>query len=96
VRSLVERCCNHALKLAAGLQAIGYDVLNEVVLNQVVFACADEQSTRRALARLQNSGVAWLGATTWQGRFAARISVSSWATTDQDVEQTIAALANSY
>ncbi len=96
VQSLVERCCNHALNLAAGLRTIGYDVLNEVVLNQVVFACADEQTTRRALAQLQNNGVAWLGSTTWQGRFAARISVSSWATTDQDIEQTIAALANSY
>ena len=96
VQSLVERSCMHALKFAAGLRTIGYEVLNEVVLNQVVFASADEQRTRSALARFQSNGFAWLGPTTWQGRFAGRISVSSWATTDQDIDQTLAVLASAY
>ena len=66
--------------------------MNEVVLNQVVFAAADEATTRAALAHIQASGVAWLGPTAWHGRHAMRISVSSWATTAEDVERSLAVM----
>ena len=92
VEALVDRCCTHARHFAAGLTAAGYEVLNEVVLNQVVFAGADEATTKAALARIQSSGVTWLGPTTWRGRYAMRISVSSWATTADDVERSTAAM----
>jgi glutamate/tyrosine decarboxylase-like PLP-dependent enzyme len=93
VEALVDRNCAHASRFAAGLRAAGYDVMNDVVLNQVVFACADEAETRRALAHIQNSGVCWLGPTQWKGRFAMRISVSSWATTPDDVERSLVVMA---
>ena len=67
-------------------------MLNDVVLNQVVFACEDEARTRAALAHIQASGVCWLGPTHWRGRFAMRISVSSWATSSDDVEWSLAAM----
>jgi glutamate/tyrosine decarboxylase-like PLP-dependent enzyme len=89
VEELIDRCCAHARTFAEGLNACGYDVLNDVVLNQVAFACPSETQTRRALELIQRSGVAWLGPTTWKGRFAMRISVSSWATTSSDVERTL-------
>lgn len=89
VEALIDRCCAHARRFAEGLSAAGYEVMNEVVLNQVVFAAANEPLTRSALARIQASGVTWLGPTHWQGRFAMRISVSSWATTDRDVERSL-------
>lgn len=89
VEELVNRCCAHALTFADGLSACGYKVLNKVVLNQVVFACGTDPQTKQALAMIQESGVAWLGPTTWKGRYAMRISVSSWATTDADVERTL-------
>ena len=93
VEDLVDRCCDHARRFAEGLAAAGYEVLNEVVLNQVVFAGADETTTRAALARIQASGVTWLGPTHWRGRHAMRISVSSWATTGEDVERCVAVMA---
>ncbi len=93
VEELIDRCCLHAKRFADGLAGAGYDVLNEVVLNQVVFACESEPSTREALKFIQASGVTWLGPTHWKGRFAMRISVSSWATTNQDVEQSLAVMA---
>ena len=89
VEDLVDRSCAHARTFAEGLRRAGYEVLNDVVLNQVVFACEDEASTRAALARIQASGVTWLGPTTWRGRFSMRISVSSWATTEDDVERSL-------
>ena len=94
IEALVDRCCAHARTFARGLQAAGYQVLNEVVLNQVVFVARDEATTRAALARIQASGVTWIGPTTWRGRTAMRISVSSWATTADDVERSLAVMVD--
>lgn len=94
VEALIDRCCSHARRFAEGLAAAGYEVMNDVVLNQVVFAAEDEAATRAALARIQASGVTWLGPTTWRGRFAMRISVSSWATSADDVERSLRVMAD--
>ena len=93
VADIVERSCTHARQFAEGLRESGYEILNEVVLNQVVFGLPTEAATREALMRIQESGVTWLGPTTWKGRYAMRISVSSAATTANDVAQSIAAIA---
>lgn len=92
VAALIERCCQHATRFAEGLTAAGYEVLNDVVLNQVLVAFGDDEETRRVLAAVQEEGTCWCGGTVWQGRAAMRISVSSWATTGDDVEQSLAAI----
>ena len=74
------------------MTAAGVEVLNEVVLNQVVVAFGDDERTRRVIERIQGSGTCWCGGTNWRGRAAMRISVSSWATTTEDVERTIGAV----
>jgi len=89
---LVERCCRHAARFAAGLSAAGHEILNEVTLNQVLVRFGDDATTRRVIAALQADGTCWCGGTVWQGRTAMRISVSSWATTQQDVEHSLAAM----
>ncbi len=89
---LVDRNCTQAREFAARLAAAGYEVLNEVVLNQVLVAFGDDARTRRAVAALQAEGTCWCGITVWQGRTAMRISVSNWATTAADVERSIAAM----
>jgi hypothetical protein len=80
------------VRFAEGLRAAGHAVLNEVVLNQVLVSFADAETTRRVIAALQADGTCWCGATLWQGKTAMRISVSSWATTDEDVEKSLAAM----
>jgi glutamate/tyrosine decarboxylase-like PLP-dependent enzyme len=89
---LFERNCRQAARFAHGLRAAGYTILNEVVLNQVLVAFGDAERTRSVIAALQNEGTCWCGPTVWQGRTAMRISVSSWATTDDDVERSLAAM----
>ena len=89
---IVERTCAHAQRFAAGLKAAGYDVLNEVVLNQVLVSFGDPEKTTRVIARLQAEGTCWCGPTVWQGKTAMRISISSWATTEEDVEISLAAM----
>ncbi len=89
---IVERTCAHAQRFAAGLKAAGFDVLNEVVLNQVLVSFGDADKTARVIACLQADGVCWCGPTVWQGKSAMRISVSSWVTSEDDVEKSLAAV----
>ena len=94
VADLVDRCCAHARRFAAGVSELpGCEVLNEVVLNQVLFRFADDKTTKAALEWVQRSGEAWMGGTTWNGRAAIRLSVSNWRTTESDIDRTVAAFA---
>jgi hypothetical protein len=67
-------------------------VLNDVVLNQVLVSFGSAERTRRIIAAVQAEGTCWCSGTVWQGHTAMRISVSSWATTEEDVERSIAAI----
>ena len=92
VAGLVERSCSHARRLAAGLAALpGCEIVNDVVLNQVLVRFADDETTARVLASVQSSGEAWMSGTEWDGRVAVRLSVSSWRTSEHDVDRTVAA-----
>ncbi len=92
VAELVSRNCRQAQRFAEGLSAAGYTVLNDVVLNQVVVAFGDDETTARIIAAIQEDGTCWCGGTHWRGRGAMRISVSSWATRDEDVERSLDAI----
>ena len=89
---LVERNCAYAARFAEGFRAAGYEVLNEVSLNQVLVSFGDAEATRRVVAGVQAEGTCWCGGTVWQGRAAMRVSVSSWATTQEDVERSLEAI----
>jgi glutamate/tyrosine decarboxylase-like PLP-dependent enzyme len=92
VAEIVERTCAHAQRFAEELAGLpGFELLNEVVLNQVLFRFESDERTDDVVRRVQESGEAWLGGTVWDGRRAIRISVSNWQTSDEDVERTLAA-----
>jgi len=93
IRDIVERCCDHAQAFAVGIRELGAEVLNDVVLNQVLFRFATDDETNTILASVQQSGEAFMSGTTWDGRAAIRFSVSNWQTTDDDVRRTLAAYA---
>jgi glutamate/tyrosine decarboxylase-like PLP-dependent enzyme len=92
IADLIERDCRYASAFAAGLAAAGYEILNDVELNQVLVSFGDEETTRRVIAAIQDDGTCWAGVTVWQGRTAMRISVSGWSTTPDDVERSLAAM----
>lgn len=89
---IVERTSSHARRFAAGLNAAGYRILNDVVINQVLVSFGTAEQTLRTVARVQQDGVCWCGSTVWQGHTAMRISVSSWVTTEADVDRSLAAM----
>jgi len=98
IAELIERCCAHARRFADELAAAPHvEVLNDVVLNQVLVRFLDlagdhDQHTRSVIETVQNDGTCWLSGTTWHGMSAMRISISSWATTSDDVERSIQAI----
>jgi glutamate/tyrosine decarboxylase-like PLP-dependent enzyme len=89
---MIARCCRHARRFSEALKEAGYEVLNDVVLNQVLVSFGDPEKTSKIIADIQSDGTCWCGGTVWQGRTAMRISVSSWATTEEDVERSLDAI----
>ena len=85
VRELVERTCELAQLFAERLRAAGYEILNDVVINQALVSFGSAERTREVIRRVQEEGTCWCGGTVWQGKTAMRISVSSWATTVADI-----------
>jgi glutamate/tyrosine decarboxylase-like PLP-dependent enzyme len=92
LQDLIERNCQFAHRFAEGLRAAGYQILNEVTLNQVLVSFGSPEKTRRVIRAIQEEGTCWAGGTLWQGKTAMRISVSSWATTEEDVERSLEAM----
>ena len=90
--NLIDRTCAHARMFAEGLREAGAEILNEVVINQVLVSFGPPDLTRAVIAKVQQEGVCWCGGSEWQGRTAMRISVSSWATTADDVQASLAAI----
>jgi glutamate/tyrosine decarboxylase-like PLP-dependent enzyme len=92
LREMIERNCYQARLFAERLRSAGFTILNDVVLNQVLVSFGSEEDTLRVIADIQKEGTCWCGGTRWHGQAAMRISVSSWATTDEDVERSVAAM----
>lgn len=82
------------MRFAASLSAIdGILVGNDVVLNQVLVRFGDDDAkTGRVIDAVRRSGECWMGDTTWKGRRYMRISVSSWRTTEEDVDRSVQAI----
>lgn len=93
VGDLVSRNCRFARRFAERLEQAGCEILNDVVSNQVLVAFGGDEATRQVISAIQAEGTCWCGETIWQGRVAMRISVCSWATTEDDVEQSLSAMA---
>jgi glutamate/tyrosine decarboxylase-like PLP-dependent enzyme len=89
---MIDRCCANASRFAAGFREAGFEVLNDVVLNQVLVSFGDEATNREIIDEIQEEGTCWCGVTVWQGRTAMRISVSNWSTTEHDVDRSLAVI----
>jgi len=94
---LVERCCDAASRFAAAITELdGVELLNEVVLNQVLFRFDSDERTDEVLRRVQESGRVWMSGTTWDGRKAIRVSVSNWQTGNEEIDLAVDAFSQAY
>ena len=93
VADLVERMARHARAFADGIGEIeGAEVLNDVVYTQLCASFGSDERTRDVVRRVLADGTSWMSGSQWGGRAVLRISVSNWATTESDVERSLAAL----
>jgi glutamate/tyrosine decarboxylase-like PLP-dependent enzyme len=92
VADLIEDNCRMATRFAEKLQQAGFEIVNEVMLNQVLVSFGTPEHTLAVIKRIQEDGTCWCGSTVWQGRTAMRISVSSWTTTEEDVDRSVEAM----
>lgn len=92
VVDLIDRTVRLARLSARRLAEEGFEILNDVVLNQVLVSFGDAEETRRVVRAVAEEGVMFAGPTVWQGRTAMRISVSGYATTDDDIEESVRAI----
>jgi len=90
---MITRDCQRATQFADGLRELGYEVLNDVVINQVLVAFGDDEITRMTIDAIQREGTLWAGPSVWKGRTGMRISVSSWKTTSEDIDRCLAAIS---
>ncbi len=91
---MIDGCCENARRFEAGLRAAGYEILNDVVLNQVLVSFGDDATNREVIDGIQREGTCWCGVTVWQGKTAMRISVCNWSTTHEDVDRSLEAILN--
>jgi glutamate/tyrosine decarboxylase-like PLP-dependent enzyme len=97
VEEMIDRNCAQARLFADLLRKNQrVKILNEVVLNQVLVRFDDsDERTLEVIGRVQKDGTCWLAGTTWQGKGAMRISVSNWATSDDDIARSAEAVLRS-
>lgn len=93
ISEMIERHCRQARRFAEGLQKLGFEIYNEVVLNQVLVSFGTPERTKTMIAAIQADGTMWAGETVWQGKTAMRISVIGWSTSDEDVERCLKAIS---
>jgi glutamate/tyrosine decarboxylase-like PLP-dependent enzyme len=98
VIEMIERKCRLAELFAQRLKGSGFNILNEVKINQVIVSFGDSEKTVEVIKAIQKDGTCYCSSTKWRGETAMSISISSWATTEEDIELSAAAiihLANS-
>lgn len=89
---LVDRTVRLARLFAERMTGAGFEVLNDVVLNQVLVSFGNAEETRRVVRAVADEGVMFAGPTVWQNKTAMRISVSGHSTTEEDVEASVDAI----
>ena len=63
----------------------GFYVENDVVFNQIIIRCENDQLTKNVLANIQSLRECWLGGAVWHDKKVIRVSICSWATTENDI-----------
>ena len=91
VEELVDGLCVRAQQFAKQMNEQGFHILNDVVFNQVLITCSNPEQTAATLKVLQQSGECWCGSATWHDTPVIRVSVCSWATTEEDIHRTVTA-----
>ncbi len=78
-----------ALQFKNELNKAGFEIVNDVVFNQVLVQCENDELTGKTLENIQKLRVCWCGGSRWQDRDVIRLSICSWTTTEKDVSLSV-------
>jgi glutamate/tyrosine decarboxylase-like PLP-dependent enzyme len=67
----------------------GFSVQNDVVFNQVLVKCDSDAITEQVLRSIQMQRECWLGGSIWFDKKVMRVSICSWATTQDDITTSV-------
>lgn len=96
IKELVEGLCDRTNQFADEIKEAGFKVINDVVFNQILVACEDDEITSKTLDLVQKSGECWCGSAQYDNRKVIRVSVCSWATTPEDISRSVKAFVKAY
>ena len=96
IEELVEGLHERASQFAIEIEKAGFKVMNEVVFNQVLVECENDEITGKVLQLVQDSGECWCGSGRWDDKMVIRVSVCSWATTPEDITRSVKAFEKAY
>ncbi len=92
VDELVVSLHQRAVEFADQLREANFEILNDVVFNQIIVSpCADDSTTQLIIEAIQNAGECWVGGSEWNGRKVIRISICSWVTSREDIQRSVEA-----
>jgi glutamate/tyrosine decarboxylase-like PLP-dependent enzyme len=94
VDELVFGLHQRAVQIGHELGAEDFQILNDIVFNQVLVACDNDEISNRTIDHIQKSGECWVGGATWDGKAVIRISVCSWDTTEEDITRSVRAFVS--
>jgi glutamate/tyrosine decarboxylase-like PLP-dependent enzyme len=99
VAEMIERCCDLTRELVDRLRELpGVEVLTKPIINQGLVRFLDPEGdhdarTDEMIRRINATGEAWFGPTTWNGMRVMRISLSNHRTTGEDIDRVVTAVA---
>lgn len=91
ISELVTGLHERAVQFATELKKNNFSILNEIVFNQVLVCCDSDELTEKTLTFIQDLRECWCGGAIWDNRKVIRISVCSWATTQEDISRSVRA-----
>jgi len=90
IDEMVLNMHNRAKQFSVELAEInGFEVLNDVVFNQVLVQCESDVITELTMKHIQELRDCWVGGSMWEGKRAIRVSICSWATTAADISRSV-------
>jgi len=89
VDDLVGHLCHMTEYFAGELSKNGFIIENEIVFNQIIVRCDEPSRTTELLRYIQSSGICWCGGAKWNEQPVIRISVCSWQTTAEDIDECV-------
>ncbi len=89
INGMVYSLHKRAKQFAEELKLHDFEILNDIVFNQVLVHYKTDELTLKILQKIQEMRDCWCGGSQFKNKDVIRISVCSWATTSRDISLSV-------